>query len=85
MIGRDPDTGFPADHPDVQDHDLVNRFSYHPPKDGQADLYERIRREGLEFARLLNSYVPASRELSLAITALEQTVMWANAAIARNG
>jgi hypothetical protein len=33
---------------------------------------------------LINDLCPESREKSLAITNLEQAVMWANAAIARN-
>ena len=64
--------------------DLINRFTYHAPKAGQNDKYEEIRRYALSFAKLLNDTCPDSREKSLAITALEQAVMWANASIARN-
>lgn len=64
--------------------DLQKRFTYHPPKEGQPAKYENIRRNALGFAELLDAMCPDSREKSLAITALEEVVMWANAAIARN-
>ena len=68
----------------VQPEDLVNRFTYHPPKNDQAQRYELIRSAGWTFAELVDRLAPDSREKSLAITQLEQAVMWANAAIARN-
>lgn len=64
--------------------DLANRFTYHAPKDGQAERYQGIRSRALDFAALLNQQCPESREKSLAITHLEDAVMWANAAIARH-
>jgi hypothetical protein len=64
--------------------DLSNRFTYHPPKGDQAVRYSEIRRAALDLATMLNDVAPDSREKSLAITHLEDTVMWANAAIARN-
>ncbi len=63
---------------------IDNNFKYHPPKDGQADRYVRIRDHAKDLAMLLYDECPESRELSLAFTALEETVMWANASIARN-
>jgi len=65
--------------------DITNRFTYHPPKDGyQITRYQVIRGRGLDLAMLFDSWCPDSRELSLAITHLEEAVMWANAAIAGN-
>ena len=63
---------------------IENTFMYHAPKDGQQDKYRAIREEAKTFAYLLIESCPPSRELSLAITKLEETVMWANSAIARN-
>ena len=63
---------------------IVNNFTYHPPKTGQPELYKEIRDKAKELALYLNGAVPESRELSLALTNLEQAVFWANAAIARN-
>lgn len=64
--------------------DLNNRFTYHPPKGDQAVRYSEIRREAHSLARVIDDMAPDSREKSLAITHLENAVMWANAAIARN-
>jgi hypothetical protein len=59
-------------------------FTYHPPKPGQPEKYSMIRATAKNLAILLVDQVPQSRELSLALTHLEEAVMWANAAIARN-
>lgn len=64
--------------------DLANRFTYHAPKDGQVERYQQIRDAAHELATLINSQCPESREKSLAVTHLEDAVMWANAAIARH-
>lgn len=64
--------------------DLTNRFSYHPPSKDRVLLHESIRENGQVLALILNEQLPESREKSLAITHLEEVVMWANAALARN-
>lgn len=64
--------------------ELENRFTYHTPKDGQQERYERIRYKGKMLAAYINECCPESREKSLALTKIEEAVMWANAAIARN-
>lgn len=64
--------------------DLKNRFTHHPPKGDQAHRYGTIRAAAFDFATLIDELAPDSREKSLAVTHLEDTVMWANAAIARN-
>lgn len=63
---------------------IENNFSYHPPKEDQVGRYEDIRSEAKRFALLIAMACPNSREKSLALTNLEQAVMWANASIARN-
>jgi hypothetical protein len=63
---------------------LKNRFTYHKPTGDQAVKYEIIRNHCLDMALILNKLCPDSRELSLALAKLEEVVMWANAAIARN-
>ena len=64
---------------------LVDRFTYHPPKDsGQGERYASIRSEGFHFAKFLETNCPSSPELTNAINMVDQAVMWANAAIARN-
>ena len=63
---------------------IENAFMYHPPKDGQVERYQKIRDKAKELATLIADETPTSREQAVAITNLEQAVMWANAAIARN-
>jgi hypothetical protein len=64
--------------------DLSNRFTYHPPTDGQAERYTEIRKAAHDLALLVQRHTPGSREQSLALTKIEEGVFWANAAIARN-
>lgn len=65
--------------------EITLRFTYHPPQNqGQVDRYQDIRERGLAFAEFVNQSVPDSREKALALTNIEQAVMWANAGIARN-
>lgn len=65
-------------------HDLTHRFTYHPPVSSErAATHERIRRMGLAMAIELDDLIPDGREKALAMTHLEETVMWANAALAR--
>lgn len=63
---------------------IENNFKYHSPKEGQPEKYTQIREKAKELAYLIDELVPQSREKSLAITKLEESVMWANASIARN-
>lgn len=63
--------------------EIVTRFTYHKPTKDQPEKYEKIRDRARDLALMLNNLCPESRELSLALTKLEETVMWANAAIAR--
>lgn len=66
------------------DATIERNFTYHQPKEGQQDKYEEIRRNAKTLAYSINVLCPRSREQSLAWTKLEEAVMWANAAIARN-
>lgn len=68
----------------MNQEDLDNRFTFHPVKNDQAERYESIRSYARFFAGIINGLCPDSREKSLAITALEEVSMWANASIARN-
>ncbi len=74
-----------ADDPNARPtHDLGKRFTYHPPHGTQQKRYELIREKAGTFASSLEGVCPPSRELSLALTKLEEAMFWANAAIARN-
>lgn len=63
---------------------IENNFTYHKPKEGQAEKYVEIRDKAKQLAYLFDGSCPDSREKSLAITKLGESVMWANEAIARN-
>lgn len=64
--------------------DLDNIFQYHAPKGTQQDRYVAIRAKAKELAALIQDSTPSSREQSVALTNVQQAVMWANAAIAIN-
>lgn len=59
-------------------------FTYHAPKEDQQPRYARIRDAAKLLANEIAKATPESREQSLALTHLEEVVMFANAAIARN-
>ena len=64
--------------------DLDNVFCYHAPKGDQQERYIALRTKAKELAALIQASTPASREQSVALTNVQQAVMWANAAIAIN-
>lgn len=70
-------------NPGVYEQELGRRFTYHPPKNDQAERYLTIRMMAHKMARGIVEMTPPSREQSLALTRLEGAVMWANSAIAR--
>lgn len=62
---------------------LSNRFFYHPPKDAeQVNKHTAVSTSTYELACSLAALCPEGRQLSLALTALEDVRMRANAAIA---
>lgn len=69
--------------PDIRER-IENDFTYHAPKPGQPERYTKLREAAKQFALLIVEETPYSREQSLALTNLEQSVFFANAAIARN-
>jgi hypothetical protein len=63
--------------------ELVRRHSYHPPLyESVARLHESIRLRTLEIALYLNRVLPEGREKSCALTAVQEAMMWSNAAVA---
>lgn len=56
----------------------------HTPQTPEAiEVAGRIHRKASELEFLINESMPQGREKSLAITNLEQSVMWASAGVAR--
>lgn len=64
--------------------DIKNRFTFHPATPATASKYEAMRAKALELAAWMDENAPESRELSFALTNLDQAVMWFNASVARN-
>ena len=64
--------------------DLKNVFTYHTPLPGQPERYVALRENARTLAELIVASTPASREQSVALTNVQQAIMWANAAIAIN-
>lgn len=62
---------------------IEQAFMYHPPKGDQQNRYEYLRWSARDFARSILTMTPPGREQALALTKLEECVMFANAAIAR--
>jgi hypothetical protein len=63
-------------------NEIDNIFTYHKPFGNQPERYIALRDKAKELALMISALCPDSREKSLAITSLQATVMWANAAIA---
>jgi hypothetical protein len=68
----------------VSAEQLDKIFTYHPPKNDQAARYQKIRKSAILFACDLVDLSPESSEQIQALNKIQEAVMWANAAIARN-
>lgn len=70
----------------MQTEDINNRFTFHPatPENGKGAYHAGVRDLCRTLAHQLNDTLPEGREKSLAITHLEEVMMWSNAAIARS-
>lgn len=63
---------------------IENNFMYHKPEAACIPVFKDIRNEGKAFARLVMNDVPECPERTIAFRKIEEAVMWANAALARN-
>lgn len=61
---------------------LTASFTYHAPTDSQRIRYQALRDRAFGLAVDLVNLTPPGREQSLALTKLEEVIMWANKAIA---
>lgn len=62
----------------------ANNYKYHMENEQTKKLYPKSRAKGKEFAELIDTNIPPCRELSIAQTKIEEAMMWARAAVARN-
>ena len=64
----------------------VRRMSYHPVAgEQQQQVYEANRSYFIQLADYITTLGPNTREKSLALTALQEALMWTNAHVACNG
>ena len=68
--------------PLTTEQQIDETFVYHSPKPNQTPRYEAIRSQARVLAHFIAQNTPPSREQSLALTKLQEVVMFANAAIA---
>ena len=66
----------------LTEQDIEDIFTYHGPFGDQTQRYVALRNDAKKLAYTIQAHCPESREKSLAITSLQQTIQWANAAIA---
>lgn len=67
------------------DNETIGRnFAVPNPPSTKFHCINMLHQIARDFALTIQANCPESREKSLAITKLEECVMWANAAIARN-
>ncbi len=65
--------------------EIGERFTHHPPPNEHVvRAHEGVRELCGDLATYLAAHLPEGREKALALTKLEETMFWANAAIARN-
>lgn len=65
-----------------QTNDIENRFSFHPATAITGPLHDSTRAAYRTLAHFVAGQVPAGRHQALALTALQESMMWANAGIA---
>lgn len=71
-------------YPDYSD-EARRRLGYHPVMNPQQQArYEENRERYMELFSYVEGYGRGSRELSLALTALQESLMWLNAHVACN-
>ena len=63
---------------------IHHNFKYHAPTPEKVVRHEHVRDECRELANFIINNCHDCRERSIAITKIEEAMMWANAAIARN-
>lgn len=65
--------------------DILNRFRYHPATETTGPRHDDVRSECQALAEFFYDHLPESREKSLALTKLQEAMMYANSAIAIHG
>jgi len=64
--------------------EIEDRFRFHAGTEKTIPMHTAVRTQHRGLAHWVNDNVPNSRERSLSLTALQESMMWCNAAIAIN-
>ncbi len=64
------------------DDEINRRLGFHPATEATIPLFEANRAAVIGVARLFDETLPPGREAACALTALQEALMWANAAVA---
>ncbi len=64
---------------------ISNDFTHHRPRPEDIPKFGELREMAYDLAIAIAELCPPGRECALALTSLEQAIMWANAGIARQG
>lgn len=70
--------------PFKEDFDVRNAFGFHPASAESRPLHEEARKHFIWLGSWVKANVPQGREQSLAITKLQEALMFSNAGIAIN-
>jgi hypothetical protein len=62
--------------------ELAERFGFHAATEETGSLHDDVRTAHYELAKWIDANVPDGRHKSLALTALEESMHWSNAAVA---
>lgn len=62
--------------------DERHRFVFHPATPATGPRHDAVRAAAIAFAERIAELVPDGRHRALALTAVQEAMMWANAAIA---
>lgn len=63
-------------------NDIENRFAFHPATEVTGPKHDAVRAACRTLAHYLSGELPEGRHKALSLTALQESMMWANAAIA---
>jgi hypothetical protein len=66
----------------ISTKEINRRLGYHPATPTTAPIFEANRTKAITFAKHIVKTVPEGREQSLALTALQECLMWMNAGVA---
>lgn len=62
--------------------EVTQRFDFHPATEVTAPQHNAVRVQHRELALWITANLPESRERALALTALQESMMWCNATVA---